>query len=186
MLLADFLVILVQNLLFSELLGLPSVAAAGSRGRGLLRTGIFTLLFCVLCAGAVAAVRSFLPVRLEKLLFPLFIAISSGILDLILIHLFRLISKKLTKKIAPQIHAAACSSAVLGAVLMSTDYTHEAGIAMRYGFRMGVGFLIACILLRLALPTLCSSKMPAAVRGWRGLFLYCALLSMAGACMFPA
>ncbi|MBP0968408.1 MAG: hypothetical protein J5722_12295 [Oscillospiraceae bacterium] len=186
MLLADFLVILAQNLLFSELLGLPSVAAAGSRGKGLLRTGIFTLLFCVLCAGAVAAMRSFLPVQLEKLLFPLCIAVASGILDLLLIRLFRLISKKMTRAIAPQIHAAACSSAVIGAVLMSTDYTHEVSIAMRYGLRLGTGFLIACVMLRLALPTICSSKMPAAVRGWRGLFLYCALLSMAGACMFPA
>lgn len=186
MLLADFLVILAQNLLFSELLGLPSVAAAGSKGKGLLRTGFFTLLFCVFCAGTVAAMRSFLPVQLEKLLFPLCIAVSAGVFDLILIRLFRLISKKMTKAIAPQIHASACSSAVLGAVLMSTDYTHEVGIALRCGFQSGIGFLIACIMLRLAIPVICSSKMPASVRGWRGLFLYCALLSMAGACMFPA
>lgn len=184
--LVDFLVILAQNLLFSELLGMPSVAEAGKRRKGLLRTGIFTLLFSVLCAGAVAAVRPLLPVRAERLLFPLCAAAACGILDLLLIRLSTLISKAMTKAIAPQIHAAACSSAVLGAVLMSTDYTHEIGVAMRYGFRMGAGFLFACILLRAALPTLCSDRMPAAVRGWRGLFLYCALLSMAGACLFPA
>ena len=185
MLFADFLVILAQNLLFSHMLGLPSLTDSGRTGKGLLRTGILTMLFCTLCAGAVAAARSFLPVRLEKLLFPLCIAVAGGVLDILLILLLSLISKHLTKKIAPQIHAAACSSAVIGSVLLSTDYTHEVGIAMRYGLRMGAGFLIACMLLRFALPTLCSEKMPAAVRGWRGLFLYCALLSMAGACMFP-
>ncbi|MBR6719235.1 MAG: hypothetical protein IKI77_12970 [Oscillospiraceae bacterium] len=186
MLLADFLVILIQNLLFSELLGLPSVADAGRNGKGLLRTGFFTLLFCTVGAGAVAALRPVLPVRWEKLLFPLCSAAVCGILDILLMLLLPLISKHMTKKIAPQIHAAACSSAVLGAVLMSTDYSHEIGIAMRYGLHCGFGFLIACILLRFALPTLCSSKMPASVRGWRGLFLYCALLSMASACIFPA
>lgn len=185
MLLADFLVLLAQNLLFSELLGLPSVADAGRRGKGLLRTGIFTLFFCTCGSGFTALLRNLLPVRTEKLFFPLCIALVSGILDILLILLCRLISKKMTEAAAPQIHAAACSSAVLAAVLYSTDYTHEFGIALRYGFRMGLGYLIACILLRLAIPTVCGEKMPAAVRGWRGLFLYCALLSMAGACMFP-
>lgn len=186
MLLAEFLVILAQNLLFSEMLGMPSVADAGRRGKGLLRTGIFTLFFCTFGAGFVALLRNLLSVRTEKLFFPLCIAAVCGLLDLLLFRLFRLISKKMTEAIAPQLHAAACSSAVLGAILLSTDYTHEFGIALRYGFRMGGGYLIACLLLRFAIPTICGEKMPAAVRGWRGLFLYCALLSMAGACMSPA
>ncbi|MBR3447962.1 MAG: hypothetical protein IKH27_09170 [Oscillospiraceae bacterium] len=185
MLLADFLVLLGQNLLFSEFLGIPSVADAGRRGKGLLRAGIFTLFFCTFGAGFTSLLRNLLSVRTEKLFFPLCIAAVCGVMDILLMLLFRLISKKMTEAIAPQLHAAACSSAVLAAILYSTDYTHEFGIALRYGFRMGCGYLLACILLRLAIPTICGEKMPAAVRGWRGLFLYCALLSMAGACMFP-
>ena len=85
----------------------------------------------------------------------------------------------------PQLHYAACSSAVLGTILLSTEYTHDAGVAFRYGFRTGLGYLAACLMLKSAVPLLYSDKMPKAVRGWKGLLLYAGILSVAADCLFP-
>lgn len=178
--------ILTQNLLFHNLLGLPSVADAEKRGKGLVRTGLLVMLFCTVNAGLLALTRPLLPVQYEKLLFPLCCAVLNGLLDIVILLLCALITKHLSKEIAPPLHAAACSSAVLGALLMSTEYTHEASVAFRYGFRMGLGFLAACIMLKLAAPVLCSSKMPACVRGWRAMYLYAGIIAMAAACMQSA
>ena len=183
---ADLFLILTQNLIFHYILGLPSIASAEQHGKGLLRTGVFTLLFCMVNPVLLALVRPYLPEHFEKLLFPLCSVIFSGVLDMLLLLLIAALSKKLSKTIAPQIHASAFSCAVLGTVLMSTDYTHEAAIAFRCGLRSGVGYLAACILLRLAAPALCGKHVPDAVRGWRAMYLYAGLLAMAAACMLPA
>ena len=179
----NLFLILTQNLLFHNLLGLPSIADAEKRGKGLLRTGLLVLLFCTVNAGLLALIRPLLPVRYEKLLFPLCCAVLNGLLDIILLLLCSLITKHLSKELAPQLHAATCSGAVLGALLMSTEYTHEVSVAFRYGFRMGIGFLAACIMLRLAAPVLCGKKMPACVRGWRAMYLYAGMIALAVACM---
>ena len=182
---ADLFLILTQNLLFHHMLGLPSLASAQQRGKGLVRTGILTFLFCLVCPVLLALIRPYLPERWEKLLFPLCCAVICGVLDIFVLLICGLLTKQLSKSLAPQLHASAFSCAVIGTVLMSTDFTHEASVAFRCGFRSGIGYLAACIMLRLAAPFLCGDKMPDAVRGWRAMYLYAGLLSMACACMLP-
>lgn len=186
MLTADLFLILAQNVVFSELLGLPSLAETGRRGKGLIRSGVLVLLFCTAGAGALCGLRMLMPSQYERLLFPLCTAVVCGVLDLLAMLLCRILSSRIAAAAAPWIHAAAFSSAVLGTLLHSPDYTHAVSVAFRYGFRLGGGYFLVCVLLRLAAPVLFSEKMPAAVRGWRGIFLYAALLAMAGACMFPS
>lgn len=182
---ADLFLILTQNLLFHHMLGLPALASAEQRGKGLVRTGLLTFLFCLICPVLMALLRPFLPERWERLLFPLCSVLICGILDILILLLCGLITKKLSRSIAPQLHASAFSCAVIGTILMSTDYTHETAIAFRCGFRAGIGYLAACLMLRLAAPVLCGDQVPASVRGWRAMYLYAGLLAMACACILP-
>lgn len=182
----DFLIILGQNLLFHELLGMPSVSLGTKKEYGFLRLGILTLFFCTIVSGTMAAVRGLIPETYQKLLFPLCNAILCGLLDLLILGILHFLPPRYTKQIKSQLHSAAFSGAVLGTVLLSTEYTHEIRVAFRYGFRTGLGFLIACALLRLAAPAFSSPKMPRAMRGWKGIYLYAALLSAAVYCMFPS
>ena len=181
----DFLVICVQNLVFQHMIGLPGIGFAGTNGKGLFRLGLLTLLFCTVCSGAAAVVRPFLPEPYQKYLFPLCIAVTAGVLDLLLLLITGIIPK-LRKAAEPLLHNAAFSGTLLGAVLLSTEYTHDPAVAWRFGLRTGIGFLAACIMLKPAARFCYSKKMPDSMRGRRGLFLYAAILSMAAACMFPA
>lgn len=181
---SDFLLLFVQNLVFQNLLGLPSAAVSVKNGRGLVRLGGLTMLFCTVTSGVLAFVRPLIPTAYEKLFFPLINAIICGVLDLLLV-LAAHFSKRFNSLIMPVLHAAAFSSAVLGTALLSTDYTHDAAVAFRFGFRSGFGYLAACLMLKAALPLINSEAVPKTVRGWRGILLYAGLLSMAAACLFP-
>lgn len=180
----DFLLIFVQNLVFTHLLGLPGIAYSPDKNKSLLRLGILTMLFCTVGSGVTAWVRPWIPVLYQKLLFPLIIAVISGLLDLLLV-LISCRSARLNKLLLPQLHNAAFSGTVLGAVLLSTDYTHDAAVAFRFGFQSGFGFFVACLMLKLAAPVFYSRRMPQCMRGTRGLLLYTGLLCMAAAGMFP-
>lgn len=185
-LVTDFLLVIGQNLLLHDLLGLPAAVYGTKKENGFLRLGILTLLFSTVISGIVALLRGLFPPAYEKLLFPVCIAVLSVLLDLLLLGILRFLPERISKYFRRQIHAAAFSGAVLGIALMSTEYTHEFRVALRYGVRTGLGYLIACILLKLAAPAVYSGKMPQAVRGWKGLYLYAALLSAAVYCMFPS
>ncbi|MBR4199737.1 MAG: hypothetical protein IKQ91_00490 [Oscillospiraceae bacterium] len=185
MLPVDFLVIFVQNLIFQHMIGLPGLGFTGKNGKGLLRLGLLTLLFSTVCCGMIAYIRPLLPETAGKFMIPLCTAVLAGCLDLLLL----LVSKplpKLHKRILPVLHNAAFSGTLLGAVMLSTEYTHDPAVAWRFGFQTGTGFLAACIMLKAAAPFFNSKQMPDSLRGRRGLFLYAAIISMAPACMFPA
>ena len=181
---SDFALLFVQNLIFQNLLGLPSAAVSLQKGKGLIRLGVLTTIFITAASGAIALLRPLIPNQYEKLLFPVCIALICGILDLLLIFVSKL-SKHLNSIIMPSLHAAAFSSAVLGAVLLSTDYTHDVLVAFRFGFRSGIGFFAACLMLKAVAPLVSSEAMPKAVRGWKGMLLYAAVISMAAAYLFP-
>lgn len=180
----DIVMILVQNLVFQNLLGLSPAAVSVKTGKGLLRLGVLTMLFCTVSSGLNAAIRPVIPNLWQKLLFPLCNALICGVLCILLVLISRK-SKHLKRFIIPAVYYAASSSAVLGTMLLSTEYTHDIPVAFRYGFRSGAGYLGVCIMLKMAAPLLYSEQMPQAVRGWKGLLLYAGMLSMAAACIFP-
>lgn len=180
----DFVLIFMQNLIFRHLLGLPAITFSDRKQGGLLRLGILTTLFCTICAGLTAWARPFIPPLYQKLLFPLLTAVIAGTLDLLLVLLARC-CVRLDRLLLPQLHNAAFSGTVLGAVLLSTEYTHEIAVALRFGLQTGLGFFAACLLLAMAAPACYSNKMPQSIRGTRGLLLYTGLLCMAAAGMFP-
>lgn len=181
---ADFFLIFVQNLIFQHMIGLPGTFQARKHGGKLWQHGLMTVLFCTVCAGTTAMIRPYLPANYAKLLFPLCCVCIAGAMDLLLVLIARH-STLLNKILLPHLHNSAFSGAVLGAVLLSTEYTHEAAVAFRYSFRTGCGYLAACCMLQLAMPAFSSKKCPKLFRGWRGMYLYAGLLAMASACLFP-
>lgn len=181
----DFLLIFVQNLVFTHLLGLNAAAFSDKKDSGLLRLGLLSMLFCTVDSGVTAWVRPWIPVMYQKLLYPLIVAVISGLLDLLLVLICSR-SAKLNRLLMPQLHNAAFSGTVLGTVLLSTDYTHAIPVAIRFGLQNGLGFFAACLMLHMAAPVCYSRKMPRCIRGTRGLLLYAGLLCMAAANLFPA
>ena len=127
---ADFVLILLQNLFFTDLVGISSVSRASKGKFTLLLHGLLVMLFCILSAGLTAAVRGLLPNNTQVLLFPLLNAAFCGIADLLICVILRQISIKKYARIAPQIHSAACSCAVLGAAV---DFRLPGGVDQRRG-----------------------------------------------------
>ncbi len=182
---ADLVLILLQSLFFTDLVGISSVSRAAKGKYTLLLHGLLVMLFCILSAGLTAAVRGMIPKNMQVLLFPLLNAAICGIVCLMVCVILRKLSRKHYVRIAPQIHAAACSGAVLGTVLLSMGRTTAAAASMRFGFETGLGYLGACAALMLAMPALRSEHIPENLRGWKAIFLYAAMLSMTAACLFP-
>lgn len=181
---ADFVLVLFQNIVFQNLLGLSPAAISVKNGRGLFRLGLLTMLFCTVSSGLTVCIRQLIPVQYQAYLYPLCNAVICGLLcmaGLPLVHFL----PKIRQFVFPWIYYAAFSSAVLGTVLLSAEYTHDTAVAFRYGFRSGFGYFAVCVMLKMAAPLLFSECMPQAVRGWKGLLLYSAMLSMAAACLFP-
>lgn len=181
---ADFILILFQNIVFQNALGLSSAAGGVKNGRGLFRLGLLTMLLCTVSSGLTACVRLIIPTQYQKLIFPLGNALICGIVCLLAAYAAHK-STRIKRYLIPWIYNAAFSSAVLGTVLFSTEYTHDIPVAFRYGFRSGLGYFAVCLMLKMAAPLLFSNHMPPAVRGWKGMLLYSAMLSMAAACLFP-
>lgn len=181
---ADLILILFQNIVFQNALGLSSAARTVRHGRGLFRLGLLTMLVCTVSSGLTACSRLIIPTQYQKLFYPLVNALICGGICLLAAFAVKKFPR-IKRYVIPWIYNAAFSSAVLGTVLFSTEYTHDIWIAFRYGFRTGLGYLAACLMLKLAVPMLFSNHMPQSVRGWKGMLLYGAMLSMAAACLFP-
>lgn len=180
---ADLFLVLTQNLVFHHLLGFPSIAETNREDNSLIINGIFTMIFCIINAVCITFLRSYFTFLPENLLFPITSILISSLAAVILWLIIQFIFKKHKKQINQYIINAAFSSAVLGAALITTDYTHEVAIALKHGFRLGVGYCVACLLLQMAAPALSSEKLPKAVQGWRSLYLYAGILSLAVACL---
>lgn len=179
----ELFLILTQNLLFTHLIGLPPlVRAAESRRRMLLSAG-FSAIFILAACTALSAVRGLLPAGLTLFLLPLCSAVFCGLLDLLLVLAAGAMLGERAKPLILEIHAAAFSGAVLGAVLLCFANAGAVGTAFAFGLRCGVGYLAAYAMLAAAAPILTSDKMPASVRGWRGMYLYAGLISLAAACI---
>ena len=179
----DLSLLLFQNTVFCFALGLPALRRSVTDRGGLMMLGICSMLMMTAVTGLSGVYRMLIPESYAALLMPVCLAATAGVLDLLLLLGITAISGVLGKWIAPILHSAALSGAVAGTALLSGTETYDIPSAFRFGFRSGIGFLLVCFLLRLAQPAWNSKKMPAAVRGWRGMILLTALLTMSAACM---
>ena len=172
---------LVQNLMFSCLLGLPAVGFLVRRRQNLLLHGLLTAIFCTLCAAGLFLIRPLFRFSGGKFWLPavsvLLIAAVCGLLYLP-VH-FR--GGKHRRALTVQIFTAGLSSAVLGMLIQSVDAVPNVLSALRRGALQGAGYLTACMMLQAVLPLLNSVKMPRSLRGVRGVYLCAGVLAMAAA-----
>jgi len=178
-LVSDYFLIITQNLLLSSLLGIPSVIQSAGSRRKLLLNGLMTAGFCALNNGLIGVIRGTVPMTepVWMLLCSVAVAAASDIFALFLLSLPR---RPEIRRVIPQVHLAAFSGAVLGLMLKSGAVSFGAGF--RFGLQSGSGYLLACAMLAAVLPVVNSEKVPASVRGWRGLLMYTGVLAMAVSC----
>lgn len=179
----ELFLVLTENLVLTYAFGIPSLLSANGSRRKMLQISALSAVFILIGCTLLSLLRPLLPAGEGTLYLPLCSAVLNGILDVLLLLLFAALFGTKAHRIIPQLHAAAFSSAVLGAVLL--DYAQNLSVraSAAFGLRCGAGYLLAALMLCCAAPVLYSEKMPAAVRGWRGMLLYTALLSMAAACI---
>lgn len=178
----DYFLLLVQNVVFREVFGFPDMLRSVRQNGGILLHGLFTVGFCTLCGGMLAIYRLWIPEPYFRYGMPLLSVLTCGLADILLLLAFTPLLPKIAKRIAPVLHNAAFSGTVLGIALQAA-YGYDIRAAFRTAFHSGLGFFAASLMLALAVPVLCSKKMPQSVRGERGIFLYAGLLAMASACM---
>lgn len=182
-LVTELFLILTQNLVFSHLLGITPVVRAEGRRRMLLLSSGLSAVFILVSCTVLTALRPLLPAGELRLILPLCCAVLNGALDLICVLAAGLIAGEKARPAIVQIHAAACSGAVLGAVLLCFANAGTVSAAFFFGLRCAAGYLLAFLMLAAAAPVLNSNKMPASVRGWRGMYLYAGLIGLAVACI---
>ena len=175
--------LLTQNLLLTGMLGLPAIGYLVRKRQSLSLHGLLVTLFCTVNAGLLYLIRPLLRFSEGELFLPaVCILLNAALLGILYlpVHFF---AGKARKPLTVQLCAAAFSGAVLGMLLQSVDAVPNGTAAMERGLRQGGGYLLVCCLLGAACPMLCSSDMPKAIRGQRGVYLFAAVLAMAIACM---
>jgi len=180
---AELLLILTQNIVFSYALGIPNIAKSAVQRRMLLLSGLLVAIFVTLNTVLLALIRPLLSQTDTTLILPLCCVALNGVLDLILLILIAAVGGMRARTLIPHLHATAFSGAVLGSLLLSYNAANTPLLAAKNGLRCGLGYFLVCCMLALAAPALHSEKMPAAVRGWRGMFLYIGVIAMAVACI---
>lgn len=175
--------ILTQNYALTHLFGLPGFAVLTGKRCNLLPSAAAVLCLCPLNAVLLYLLQGLVPERLwQPLLLTALILTEAAAADF-------LIRKRLPEhchKPEPHLPAAAFSGAVLGIVLLSGDASESISAAFRFGLMQGAGYFLAGCLLQAVMPAVCSQKMPAAFRGWRGMYVCAGLLSMAAGCLSAA
>ncbi len=179
----ELFLVLTENLVLTYLFGLPGLLKSDCQPRRLLRVGVLTACFIFTGCMLLAWILPILPEDSAPLWIPLCAALINGMLDVLLILLLAAALGKKAHARIPEIHAAAVSSAVLGALLLSFEKNDTVQTACIFGLRSAAGYMLAALMLCFAAPVLRSEKMPAAVRGWRGMMIYTGLLAMAAACI---
>ena len=180
---AELFLVLTENLVLTYLFGLPGLLKSDCQPRRLLRIGVLTACFIFAGCMLLAWIRPILPAESAHLWIPLCAALINGLLDVLLLLLFAALLGRKSHALIPEIHTAACSSAVLGALLLSFEKNDTVQTACSFGLRSAFGYVLAAMMLCGAAPVLRSEKMPSAVRGWRGMMIYAGLLAMAAACI---
>ena len=182
-LITELFLVLTENLVLSYVFGIPSLLTANGSRRKMALIGVLSAVFIFLGCTLTALMRPLLPAAHAELYLPLCSAILCGALDVLFLLLLSSLMGIRAARAVPYLHASAFSSAVLGAILLNFEQNQTVRTAAAFGLRCGLGYLLVCAMLCCAAPVLYSRQMPAAVRGWRGMLLYTALLSMAAACI---
>ena len=176
--------ILTENVLFSSLLGLPSFTDQGGKKYvNLLTPAFFVMAFSVLGSMILYPVTKLFRFENGKVFYPLILILIIALLAAAMMLAAVLLPEKYRTAVRMAIWEAAISSAMIGILYFTIDASPSVTAAAAKGLMYGCSFLFASCFLQIAVPYIFSEKMPARFRGWRGLYIYAAVLSMAALCL---
>lgn len=123
--------------------------------------------------------RVILPLEYGYLFMPL---IYIGIIGIIYIAGLLVLWKfyhNLFRKIRKFAHLSVFNCAVIGALLLNSNYGSDLAGYIGYGFGTGLGFFLACFMLNIAHDRLDSDKIPRVFRGYPIMLIYIGIVSLA-------
>lgn len=119
------------------------------------------------------------PLEYGHLFMPLIYVGIIGVLyiaGLLVLWKFRHNTFRKIKKFA---HLSVFNCAVIGALLLNSNYGSDLAGYIGYGFGTGLGFFLACFLLNIAHEQLDSDKIPRVFRGFPIMLIYIGIVSLA-------
>ena len=177
-------VILTENIVITHLLGIPSPADDPSqKPKNLLPQAFFVLLFSAAGSWLMFFLSPLLRFSGGSLFHPLALILLTSLLAGIVLIPAAFLPDSLKNTVRVSVLEAGISSALLGTLFLGIDASPTASAAAYKGLMQGIGYFVAACLLQAAVPFVCDEKMPARFRGWRGLYLYAAVLSMSALCL---
>lgn len=179
----SFLLAVIQNALLTKFFGLSELCAFSKKPSGMLLHGVLSAVFCTAGSWLLYRLRMLFQFSGGALWIPLCVVFVTALLAGVMLAAANLLPDPIKQPARELIVRSAYSGAVLGILYLCTDAYSGDLAALSGGFRSGIGYFTACLMLWAAAPALCSGKMPERFRGERGLCIYAVLLSMAAACM---
>lgn len=83
------------------------------------------------------------------------------------------------RKVRKFAHLSVFNCAVIGALLLNSNYGSDLAGYIGYGFGTGLGFFLACFMLNIAHDRLDSDKIPRVFRGYPIMLIYIGIVSLA-------
>lgn len=176
--------LLASNLILMQALGTSTLfIAAGSR-RNLVVTASVITIFTTLGSAAAYLINNILGQKYDNFRL-VFYTISVGIIYVVLLSALYFFNRTAFSKYKQYIHISAFNCAVMGTLFTiceSEALAEEKFSFLNYlscGFKAGVGFIIAALILTSAFKKLNSSKVPSSFRGFPAMLIYLGIISMA-------
>ncbi len=201
-----FISLLTTNLIFTKALGTSTVMAATKSKANLAVLALLMTCFSTLGCMLVSGLYALFPQLTNLVTFPfsllqplLYTAAISLIYIIVLLVMYSLSGKRFSS-LKKYVHLSAFNCAVMGTLYLAfsptlflmdavpytvflgrTFYVHQLSVpgATLFGLQMGLGFLVAAVLLAAVRKRLYDEQVPAAFRGFPAVMVYIGLLSMA-------
>lgn len=178
---------LLSNLIFSRALGISTILIASKNKTNLISLS-FVITFFTTVGSMLAyfADKIIIKNNIELMFQPMIYIIIISIIYISSLLLLRAISENLFGKLKKYIHISAFNCIVLGALMItsnlskvnsSTELLFSDYVMM--GFKLGIGFLVASYIFKIAHVKLDSEEVPKSFRGYPILMIYIGIISMA-------
>lgn len=180
----EIIALLASNLILMRALGTSTLFIAAGNRKNLIGTASVITIFTTVGSAAAYLINRLLGQKYADFTL-LFYTLAVGIIYVLLLAAFYLISRERFEKSKRYIHISAFNCAVMGTLFtiggndaLSAEKFEFSDYLSR-GFEAGIGFIIAALFLTVAFGRLNSSKVPSSFRGFPAMLVYLGIISMA-------
>ncbi len=177
---AFMLSVFVQNAIFDRAFGSNVVIYASRKNThvigftlGITAMTTIASIVCYFVDG------SLLTLEYGWLFIPLvYVGVISVLYVLGLLFFWKVFPKTFSR-MKKYVHLVIFNCAVIGALLLNSNFGGDIWSYIGYGFGTGIGFFLACFLLNVAHEKLDSNKIPKSFRGYPVMLIYIGIISLA-------